>query len=213
MLKVLKLLIVQAKKKPDTCQLLFIGVDWQRKGGEIAFETLLQLEEMCIPTELIVLGCTPPKPFLHEHMTVIPFLNKRDERQYRELNRLFATSSFMILPTRSDCVPMVLAEANAFGLPVVTTQTGGIPSIVRQGENGFTLPLSARGPDYARVIAEVYQDDLRYAQLVKSSRAAFDERLNWDAWGIAITKIIHDMLDQKNFPREPKPSSHTISSI
>jgi glycosyltransferase involved in cell wall biosynthesis len=184
--------IIQTKKKPNRCTLLFVGVDWERKGGEIAFETLLKLEEMGIQVELIALGCTPPAAFSHERLTVIPFLNKRDAQQHKELNRLFETSSFMILPTRSDCVPMVLAEANAFGLPVITTQTGGIPSIVREGENGFMLPLDARGADYAKVIAEIYQDDQRYAELVQSSRAAFDERLNWDAWGIAITKIIDE---------------------
>ena len=189
--------IVQARKKSERCKLLFIGVDWQRKGGEIAFETLLKLEEMGVQAELIVLGCTPPKTFSHEHMTIIPFLNKKDEKQQRELDRLFEASSFLILPTRSDCVPMVLAEAGVFGLPVVTTQTGGIPGIIREGENGFMLPLNARGADYAKIIAEVYRDDQRYAELVQSSRAAFDERLNWDAWGVAVTKIIKEMLGQE----------------
>jgi glycosyltransferase involved in cell wall biosynthesis len=188
--------VVQAKKKSDTCRLLFIGVDWQRKGGEIAFETLLKLEEMGIQAELVVLGCVPPKTFVHEHMKVIPFLNKKDERQRRELNRLFEISSFLLLPTRSDCAPMVLAEAGAFGLPAITTHTGGIPGIIREGENGFMLPLTSRGRDYAQVIAEVYRDDQRYAELILSSRAAFDKRLNWDAWGAAVTEIIQKMLDQ-----------------
>ncbi len=128
-------------------------------------------------------------------MIVIPFLNKLDEKQRAELSRLFEAASFMILPTRSDCVPMVLAEAGAFGLPVVTTNTGGIPGIIREGENGFMLPLSARGSEYAEVIAKVYRDDQRYAELVKSSRAAFDNRLNWDAWGASVTNIIKKMLD------------------
>jgi len=189
--------VVQTKRKSDQCRLLFIGVDWQRKGGEIAFETLLKLEEIGVQAELIVLGCTPPKKFSHERMTIIPFLNKNDERQHRELNRLFETSSFLILPTRSDCVPMVFGEAGAFGLPVVTTQTGGIPGIIREGENGFMLPLSARGADYAKVIAEVYRGDQRYAELVRSSRAAFDARLNWDAWGVSVKKIIKEMLIQE----------------
>jgi glycosyltransferase involved in cell wall biosynthesis len=199
--------IAQAKQKADCCRLLFVGVDWQRKGGEIALETLIQLEEMGLPAELIVLGCTPPKTFSHERMTVIPFLNKRDEQQHRKFNRLFETSSFMILPTRSDCVPMVLAEANAFGLPVITTQTGGIPSIVREGENGFMLPLSARGSDYAKMIAEVYQDEQRYIELVISSRVAFEQRLNWDAWGIAFTNSVKAMLDQETFPADPRHPS------
>lgn len=189
--------IVQARKRSDCCRLLFIGVDWQRKGGEIAFETLLKLEEMGIQAELLVLGCIPPKTFVHERMKIIPFLDKNDERQRAELNSLFEMASFMILPTRSDCVPMVLAEAGAFGLPVITTNTGGIPGIIKEGENGFMLPVRARGLEYARVIAEVYRDEQRYTELMKSSRAAFDDRLNWDAWGIVVTKIIYEMLDQE----------------
>jgi hypothetical protein len=35
---------------------------------------------------------------------------------------------------------------------------------------------------------------------VKSSRAAFDNRLNWDAWGISIAEILHEMFDQKKSP-------------
>jgi surfactin synthase thioesterase subunit len=37
-----------------------MGVSWERKGGAIAFETLLELEKMGIQAELIVSGCTFP---------------------------------------------------------------------------------------------------------------------------------------------------------
>ena len=70
--------------------------------------------------------------------------------------------------------------------------------IVREGENGFMLPLSARGSDFANVIAKVYQDEQRYLELVISSRAAFEQRLNWDAWGIAVTDLIREMLNLGN---------------
>lgn len=185
---------LEAKKKPERCRLLFVGADWCRKGGGVAFETLLQLESMGIEAELLVLGCLPPKTLAHARMKVIPYLDKRDEREHRELCRLFETASFLILPTRSDCVPMVLGEANAFGLPAIASRTGGIPGIIREGENGFMLPLGATGADYARVIAGVYRDDARYAALVQSSRAAFDARLNWDAWGGAVANIARGML-------------------
>jgi glycosyltransferase involved in cell wall biosynthesis len=189
--------IIQNKKKTDRCRLLFVGVDWQRKGGEIAFETLLQLEEMGIQAELIVCGCTPPDEFSHERMRIIPFLDKNDERQYKELEQLYVTSDFLLLPTRNECFGIVFCEANAFGLPAITTNTGGVSEVVRNGENGFVLPLSARGTEYAEVIAQIYQDDQRYAELVRSSRAAYDDRLNWDAWGTAVKKLITEMLDRK----------------
>lgn len=187
--------IVQQKKKSDRCRLLFVGFDWQRKGGDIAFETLLKLEELGIEAELIVCGCVPPKKFSHERMKVIPYLDKNDPKQYKELEQLLWTCDFLLLPTRNECFGIVFCEANAFGLPVLTTHTGGVPEVVRDGENGFVLPLSARGAEYAKVIAKTYRDDQRYAELVKSSRAAFDDRLNWDAWGIAATKFITAMIE------------------
>jgi glycosyltransferase involved in cell wall biosynthesis len=190
--------IALARKKPsDCCRLLFLGVDWIRKGGEIAFETLLKLEERGIQAELIVCGCTPPKGFSHQKMKVIPFLDKNDVRQRKELDELFMSSDFLLVPTRGDCSPIVFCEANAFGLPIVTTSTGGVPEIVKNGENGVLLPIEARGDAYAEVIAEIYQNDQQYAEIVKASRAAFEERLNWDVWGTAARRILAEVLEHK----------------
>jgi hypothetical protein len=77
-------------------------------------------------------------------------------------------------------------------------KTGGIPEIVRDGENGFLLPLSAKGAAYAKVIANVYRDDERYIQLKRGCRAAFDAKLNWDAWGVATKRILAQLLDRES---------------
>lgn len=185
---------IRRKRKSAICKLLFVGVDWLRKGGEIAFETLLALHQMGVPAELVVCGCVPPARFTHPAMKVIPYLDKNDPVQYGKMAHLYLDASFLLLPTRNECFGIVFCEANAFGLPAITTQTGGVPEVVRNGENGFILPLEARGDAYARLIASIYSDDARYAQLVLSSRAAYDERLNWDVWGIAVDNIITTML-------------------
>ena len=189
--------IVRAKKKSNKCKLLFVGTEWHRKGGEIAFDTLLKLEELGIRAELIVCGCIPPKKFSHPRMTVIPFLNKSDDRQYEEMENLFLTSDFFLLPTRQEAFGIVFSEASAFGLPVITTNTGGIPGAVKDGENGFLLPYNASGTEYAELIAKLYKDDQRYAEMVKSSRATFEERLNWDSWAINVNKLVIEMLENK----------------
>ncbi len=190
--------VALAREKSERCRLLFLGVDWVRKGGDIAFETLLKLEELGVRAELVVCGCTPPQGVAHERMKVVPFLDKNDEKQRKELEELLMLADFLLLPTRADCTPIVFCEASAFGLPVITTNTGGVPEIVREGENGFLLPYEARGDAYAEVIARVYHDDECYAELVRASRAAFEERLNWDAWGAAVKHILADVLAQKS---------------
>src|SRR5438552_13795450 len=103
--------MVLAKKKSERCRLLFMGVDWERKGGDIAFETLLKLEEMGIVAELIICGTTPPSEFAHERMVVIPFLDKNDERQSKEIENLYAMSDFLLVPTRCDAYGFVFCEA------------------------------------------------------------------------------------------------------
>ena len=188
---------VLARKKFEQCRLLFLGVDWVRKGGDIAFETLLKLEELGMQAELVVCGCTPPAGVGHERMKIIPFLDKNDEKQRRELEQLLMSADFLLLPTRAEAYGLVFCEASAFGLPVISTNTGGVPEIVREGENGFLLPYEARGDAYAEVIARVYYDEERYADLVRASRAAFEERLNWDAWGVAVKHILADLLDHE----------------
>ena len=186
--------ILRERKQSDRCKLLFIGVKWERKGGDIAFETLLKLEEMGIPVELIVVGCVPPQQFSHRSMKVIPFLNKNDESQRKELEKLYLTSDFLLFPTRNECYGIVVCEANAFGLPVIAADTGGVSGMVTEGENGFLLPLHARGDRYAEIVAEFYKDQQRYAELVRSSRAAFDDRLNWDVWGITVNRMISEKI-------------------
>lgn len=190
--------VAQRKHKSDRCRLLFMGFDWERKGGDIAFETLLQLEERGIPTELIVCGCVPPRKIAHEHLRCIPYLDKNDARQYMMLEELYLTADFLILPTRSECFGLVFCEASAFALPIIATQTGGVPEVVRSGENGVTLPLDARGPQYAQAIADIYQNDELYAQMVQASRKAYEERLNWDSWGMTVKKLLTDILSTNN---------------
>jgi glycosyltransferase involved in cell wall biosynthesis len=182
--------VVDARKPSGRCRLLFVGLEWQRKGGDIAYETLLKLHKIGIEAELIVCGCVPPIDMTHSRMTVITFLDKNDERQAREIEQLYAVSDFLILPTRVDAAPNVFKEANAFGLPVITTDIGGIASIICNGENGYMLPLAARSGDYADLIAGIYHDKQRYLSLMQSSRAAFEERLSWDVWG----RRVHDIL-------------------
>ncbi len=96
----------------------------------------------------------------------------------------------------------MFCEASAYGLPVITANTGGVAGVIRDGENGFMLPFSARGAEYAEVIANVYREDQRYTDLVKSSRAAFEERLNWDTWGATVKQLLLNMLNRKDSDEE-----------
>jgi len=176
----------------DICRLVFLGTNWNRKGGTIAFETLLELEKMGVKSELIVCGCTPPSDFRHRNMKVISFAPK--------IADILSKADFLLLPTRAECYGIVFCEANAYGIPAITTDTGGVSGLINNGENGFMLPLTATGSDYAKIIRKIWQDKKSYNRLRKMCRKAFDKRLNWDSWGLAIRDAIGEILDIGSSP-------------
>jgi glycosyltransferase involved in cell wall biosynthesis len=177
-------------KNRTSCNLLMLGVDWSRKGGSIAYDAFIELNASGIATNLTVCGCVPPSEFEHPNLRVIPFLDKNDEADYKQFLQLLSSSHFLILPSRAECSGIVFAEASAFGIPSITTETGGVASMVEEGVNGYRLPFDAGGSAYAFLIKSIFDDPKRYRDLVYSSRRKFDDELNWQKWGEKIRAII-----------------------
>ena len=61
------------------------------------------------------------------------------------LIELYHRADVFCLPTMGDCLPMVLSEAGAVGLPLVSTDVGAISEIVRDGETGLLVPVDDVG--------------------------------------------------------------------
>jgi glycosyltransferase involved in cell wall biosynthesis len=178
---------ISPRPKGHICRLLFIGKYWVRKGGKIAFDTLLELEKMGLEAELIVCGCSPPKSLSHPNVKVIQWV--------KSIEDLLAWANFLLLPTRADCTPIVFSEACAYGVPIISTDTGGISSVVTNGENGYLLDLSATAVDYAQLIFDIWNNDQLYASLRVKSRRVFSERLNWDSWGKSMCHVITEAAE------------------
>jgi glycosyltransferase involved in cell wall biosynthesis len=188
-------------KKLDNKQLtlLFLGVDWKRKGGNIAFDALKFLQySHGIQAKLIVCGCVPPQQMSHPNMEVIPFLDKNKKEDYEKFVSIMSSAHFLLLPTRADCSLLVGSEANAYGMPAITTETGGVPEIVKDGVNGYCLPYSANGNTYAALIAELFLNREKLKELITLSRARYEAYLNWQKWSDSFTEIYkRNVLKQK----------------
>ena len=71
------------KKLIKKIKLLWVGVDWERKGGHIAYSTMVELNNRGIETELIVCGCTPPIRNSYKGLRCEGFLNKKISGTFR----------------------------------------------------------------------------------------------------------------------------------
>ena len=178
-----------SKKTFDKCKLLFVGVDWIRKGGEIVVEIAKLLNKHGLPTELHILGCTPEGD-LPSFVKIHGFISKEDKEGKQFIDKLFEESHFLVVPSRAESYGLVFAEASSFGLPSLATKTGGIPTVIRDGKNGQTLPLNASSETYADFIENLMSSKQEYAKLALSSFREYSERLNWNVAGKKVNSLI-----------------------
>lgn len=130
-------------------------------------------------------------------MEIIPFLNKRNAVERERLSQLFLEANFFLFPTIAEAFGIVLCEASAHGLPSLVRNTGGVGGAVTDGENGYLMPPDAKGKEYAERILWILKDTSAYDELVKTSRTAYEERLNWDAWGRLARPIFEQVAGKK----------------
>ncbi len=182
--------VLTARKDFSVCRLLFVGVDWVRKGGDLALRVAGYLNAQGLPTELHVVGCQPPDPvpdFVKRHGMV----SKRTPAGRALLDRLFGEAHFLIVPSRAECYGIVYAEASSFGLPSLATDSGGIPSVVRNDRNGQTFPLDAGPERYGEYILAFMSHRDQYERLARSSFQEYAETLNWSSAGRRVRELIH----------------------
>ena len=187
-----KEIFLEKKLSQKTCTLLFLGVDWKRKGGDIVFKTLELLLDQGFDANLIVCGCIPP--VTHPGMTVYPFLNKNLEKDYEIFTQLLEDAHFLFLPTRAECAGIVYCEAAANGIPSIATDTGGVSSYVINSVTGYTLPLSAGAEEYAEIIKTAFTNKKLYAKLSEQSRKQYFDELNWQVWAKKIKDTMENQL-------------------
>jgi glycosyltransferase involved in cell wall biosynthesis len=184
----------------DVCHLVFIGVDWERKGGAIAVAAAMRLSAAGHSVKLHIIGAKPNLHQTGDTIIVHGFINKGTEEGRLEFDRIMRQAAFLFVPTRQDCSPMVFPEANSYRVPVITTHTGGVPDVVHEGVNGHLLPIEATADAYADLIWTIWSDRAGYDRLRKSSRAQFDHALNWNSWLSAAAPIIEDAASSPGSP-------------
>ncbi len=177
-----------------TVKLLLIGTYWFNKGADIALNTLNHLIKNNINATLTIVGCSPPNEIKQKGLTIIPFVDKNSKEGLKQLWELYLNHHFFILPTRFDCTPIVFCEASAFGLPILTANTGGVAGHICEGENGFLINYEDMGMAYAEKIMSIITLPNDYKKLRNSTRKYYDDYLNWESWAKTITSEIENSI-------------------
>ena len=180
---------IQRRLLSDEIKILFISYSWLVKGGDIAVEIVKRINEKGHRAKLIIIGCNPElPPELMKYVEIIGSIDKINN--FEKMNSFLENSFFYLSPARAENFGHALVEANSFGVPSISTITGGVTDVIKNGINGQLFDLNASIDEFADYIINTFEDKEKYRQLCLSSFNEYKTRLNWN-YG---TKIVYDTL-------------------
>ena len=178
----------------QTVKLLFLGKEWERKGGETVLAVAKALHAAGHTVELNLIGCQPPATVeIPSYVNCLGYISKRTPEGIAQITQLLRESHFLFVPSRAEAFGIVFCEANAFGLPCLTSYVGGISTIVKDNVNGMTFSLGASPQQYCEYIMQLMQNYSRYEELALSSFNEYEKRLNWNVATQAVKQLIKEM--------------------
>lgn len=183
------------KRSRDICKILFVGVDWERKGGKIVFDTVKRLNSMGLKTEMHIVGLDNlPEALSASFVVNHGFLNKNRKEDFERFSQILSTSHFMFVPSSAEAYGLMFCEASAYGIPSISSKTGGITTALRDGVNGRTFDLGTDPEVFAHYIYEIFNDRDAYEKLALSSYQEYLDRLNWDIAGKTMKNYLESLL-------------------
>jgi glycosyltransferase involved in cell wall biosynthesis len=185
-------LIYKNQKDNSFIDLIFVGVDWENKGGPKAYNCLVELLAQGYKAQLTVVGCQIPENFRHPNIKNVQFIKKTSEEGRKKFEKLYLNADFLILPTLVEAYGIVFCEASAFGVINIAANTGGTSSPVKNDENGYLMHPDCTGKDYAEKIISIYKNKEKFSDMPISSRKRYEEVLNWNVWIQNLIRILND---------------------
>src|SRR3954465_14827716 len=118
-------------RRDGPLRVLFVGGDFERKGGDLLLEAVRGPLRDQIELHLVTSAPVAEGPGVHVYRGLKP--------HSKELLQRYAEADVFALPTRGDCLAVVLGEAMASGLPIITTRVGAHAEAVEDEVSGFLM--------------------------------------------------------------------------
>jgi glycosyltransferase involved in cell wall biosynthesis len=169
-------------------RILFVGGDFPRKGGDVLLQAFRERLRGRAELHFVTAYQMADEEGVFIHNGVKP--------NSPELLELFAGADIFALPTRGDCLAVVLGEAMAASLPIITTAVGAHAEAVEHGESGLLVP-----PDDASALGDALErlvDDAALRRRMGArGRAIAEERFDAKRNTLAVLDLMRDVAGRR----------------
>jgi glycosyltransferase involved in cell wall biosynthesis len=153
----------------EECRILFVGAEFERKGGRLLLRWINETTRRDFHVDIVTKEHIDPQPGVTVHSGFAP--------NQPGLIDLIRRADLLVLPTRADMSPWVIAEAKAAGTAVISTHIGAIPELIRDGVDGWLV----KPDDYASFaerLEEVLADRRKLFEFGRRAREDAVDRFN-----------------------------------
>lgn len=177
-----------AEDKYTKPSILFVGFDWERKGGPLLLETFRHVHAQLPEAVLHIVGCTPETS--DPGVDIVGPLQRGVPAEAKRLENLYRSATcFSILPS-FDPFPNVLLEAQYTGTPVVSLDEGSRRDAMIPGETG--LLVAERDPEaLAAAFVEILGNAERARTMGEAGRRFISETFTWPIIAGKVLDTIH----------------------
>jgi len=177
----------QQKDAQRPVQILFVGGDFERKGGDLLLQAFRALPPGV--AELTVVTRTKMSPAVDVRVRNDLHPNSP------ELIALYQASDLFVLPTKAEAFGIAAVEAGAVGLPVIATDVGGVSDIVVHEETGLLMPPDNAQALYTHLLRLIDEPAWR-KRLGNQARARTAEKFDARKNAAQILTMIEECLSE-----------------
>ena len=186
------------KRLDNPLNLLMIGKNWHRKGFDIGIEIFKKVKQEIKNASLTIIGSKPLNKINEQGIDIIENIDKSNSEDMELFRKILEKTHIFLFPSRAEAFGHVVSEANAFGIPVIANNVGGIPSAIDEGVNGYLFDLSNQnGIDLSsQKIIELFINKTAYMELSINSYGIYSSKLNWNSIVQSIIYTIENSIKQ-----------------
>lgn len=186
----------------DKFVLLSLGRLAKRKGLSDALKALTYLRDID-DTVLLIAGEGPEKPSLEKMVRDLSLEGKVRFLGFLPTSVLpgvYNLADLFVAPFREigrdmEGTPLVIQEAMACGIPVISTNSAGIPDLIENGKSGFTVNMNSP-KEIAEKIRLLYESPELRSQMALEARKRAQQKLDWKVTIAKTEKVLRIALAQ-----------------